>query len=377
MNLRPSILLGIVVSMITGVGLGIITVRYTTDREKSQFADTLSRVADHIEESYVEEISRQTLLENAIDGMLKGLDQHSVYLNADTYATLQEETLGHFGGVGVEIALVDGMYRVIAPIDETPAANAGIQSGDTIVELNHKSMRGQLLRDVLRQMRGEPGSRIHLGIMREPDQRLDFDLTRATITINSAKARLLEPGIGYLRISQFQIDTPQQMLTAIEELQQSGELDGLVLDLRNNPGGVLTASVAVADAFLSEGLIVYTQGRNKANKLRFEADSEDVLEGTPMVVLINSGSASAAEIVAGALKDNGRAAIVGTTSYGKGSVQSVVPLTKSNAIKLTTARYFTPSGVSIQSQGIDPDITVTSDEETILLAEAVKRLRQG
>ncbi len=332
---------------------------------------TLSEVFSRIQADYVEEVEDGQLLEDAVRGMLRGLDPHSAYLSRDEFRELQEGTTGQFGGLGIEVGTENGFIKVIAPIDDTPAQRAGVEAGDLIIRLDGEPTRGMSLNEAVSRMRGEPGTDIVLTIVREgEDGPFDITLTRDVIRVASVRSRLLEPGYGYIRISQFQSRTGPAVQDAVEQLQREsdGRLRGLVLDLRNNPGGVLQAAVAVADTFLSDGQIVYTQGRLEQAQMRFSADGEDMLDGAPMVVLINSGSASGSEIVAGALQDHRRAVIMGSRSFGKGSVQSVLPLQSGAALKLTTARYYTPNGRSIQAEGIAPDIelerlTVRQDEQ--------------
>ncbi len=319
------------------------------------FAEVFGR----IKEDYVEPVDDRKLLEDAIRGMLNGLDPHSAYLSADDFSDLQAGTKGEFGGLGIEVGTEDGFLRVIAPIDDTPSQRAGILAGDVIIRIDGEPTRGMSLTDAVQRMRGKPGTKIELTIMREGQEKpLLVKLERDVIRVVSVKQRLLEPGYGYLRISQFQTHTAQDLVHGISKLKQEndGPLRGLVLDLRNNPGGVLGAAVAVADAFLNEGLIVYTEGRVANSEQRFEAGPDDLLEGAPLVVLVNAGSASASEIVAGALQDHRRAVIMGQQTFGKGSVQTIVPINERTGIKLTTARYFTPNGRSIQAEGIVPDV---------------------
>ena len=320
------------------------------------FAD----VFNHIRLSYVEEIDDKTLLENAIRGMLSGLDPHSTFLDAKSFDDLQVSTSGEFGGLGLEVGLENGFVKVISPIDGTPAEKAGIESGDLIIKLDGKPVKGMSLNDAVNLMRGEKGSGIELTIVRETlNQPFDITLIRDTIKVVSVRNRMLEDGYGYIRIAQFQSKTGTEFRASLKSLQdEEGPLKGLVVDLRNNPGGILQASVDVADALLVDGLIVYTEGRLNNSHSEFSATPDDISDGSPVVVLINGGSASASEIVAGALQDHRRAVIMGTDSFGKGSVQTVVPLSEQHAIKLTTARYFTPNGRSIQAHGIVPDITV-------------------
>ncbi len=320
---------------------------------------TLSEVFSRVKSDYVEEVSDSELLEGAVRGMLQGLDPHSSYLTPSEFEDLQAGTKGEFGGLGIEVGMDDGLLRVVAPIDDTPAARAGIRAGDTIIRLDGEPTRGMDLNEAVTLMRGEPGSDITLTIMREgEDAPREITITRDVIKVVSVRSRLLEDRFGYVRISQFQSRTGPSLLENLKELEESagGRLDGLVLDLRNNPGGVLQAAVAVTDAFLPEGNIVYTEGRLEQAQMRFDASSGDSLDGAPIVVLINGGSASGSEIVAGALQDHRRAVIMGSRSFGKGSVQTVLPLGSGAAVKLTTARYYTPDGRSIQADGIKPDV---------------------
>lgn len=321
---------------------------------------TFAEVLDRIKTAYVEPIDDKTLLENAIKGMLGNLDPHSAYLEPEDFRELQESTSGEFGGLGIEVGQEDDMIRVISPIDDTPAARAGIEAGDLISRIDGQPTKGWTLLQAVEKMRGTPGSKITLTLIRDAGKPFDVELERAVIKVRSVRRELLDQGYGYLRITQFQIDTGKEVGKALARLQKDngGRLDGLVLDLRNNPGGVLQSAVEVADHFLDKGLIVYTKGRIANSELRFSADPADASAGVPLVVLINGGSASASEIVAGALQDHKRAVLMGTDSFGKGSVQTVLPLTNERALKLTTALYYTPSGRSIQAQGIVPDIVV-------------------
>ncbi|MES9960890.1 MAG: S41 family peptidase [Sedimenticola sp.] len=328
-------------------------------QELRAFADIFGR----IKQDYVEPVDDRELLEYAIRGMLSGLDPHSSYLNAEEFQDLQVGTKGEFGGLGIEVGMEDGFVKVIAPIDDTPAQRAGVQAGDLIVKLDGKPIKGMNLDEAVNIMRGKPGTEIVLTIVREGTEKpIEITIVRDIIKVVSVKGRLLEDDFAYLRIAHFQARTTEDMLKLISELKsKSGNgLKGLILDLRNNPGGVLNGAVSVSDAFLSEGDIVYTKGRVDESKLDFSAAPDDVMEGAPMVVLVNGGSASASEIVAGALQDNQRAVIMGTRTFGKGSVQTIIPVNNSTAIKLTTARYFTPSGRSIQAEGIEPDIVLSN-----------------
>jgi carboxyl-terminal processing protease len=356
----------------TGVVLGaMIVIASTVMADREQGAQTISlpieelrafvEVFDRISSHYVEEVEDQKLLENAISGMLSNLDPHSAYLPPENYEKVEEHTKGEFGGLGMEVGMEDGFVKVIAPIDDTPAQKAGIRAGDLIIKLDNKSVKGMDLTEAVKMMRGEPGSKIVLTIMRQGEREpMVKELTRAVVKVKSIRQRMLEKDLGYVRISQFQVRTGQDLQNAVRTLEKENKapLKGLVLDLRNNPGGVLNASVDVSDAFIDQGLIVYTEGRIQNSKMRFEAKKGDLLNGMPIVVLVNEGSASASEIVAGALQDHGRALIVGRTTFGKGSVQTLLPLNNGAAIKLTTALYYTPSGRSIQAEGIKPDIEI-------------------
>jgi carboxyl-terminal processing protease len=321
---------------------------------------TFAEVMDRIKSAYVEPVSDKTLLENAIKGMLSNLDPHSAYLEPDAFRDLQESTSGEFGGLGIEVGTEDGFIKVISPIDDTPASEAGIQPGDLIIKIDGQLTKGLSMMEAVDKMRGKAGSKILLTLVREGGLPFDVELTRAVIKVKSVKSQLLDDGYGYIRVTQFQINSGAEVGKALAKLRKENgkKLLGLVLDLRNNPGGVLQAAVEITDHFLKKGLIVYTEGRIANSELRFNADPADASEGVPLVVLINGGSASASEIVAGALQDHKRGVLMGTDSFGKGSVQTVLPLNNDRALKLTTALYFTPNGRSIQAQGIVPDIEV-------------------
>jgi carboxyl-terminal processing protease len=322
---------------------------------------TFTEIFGRIKQDYVEPVSDKKLLEDAVRGMLSGLDPHSAYLAADEYQELKEGTTGQFGGLGIEVTMENGFIKVVSPIDDTPAQRAGIKTGDLIVRLDDQPVKGMTLTDAVKMMRGEPGSKILLTVVREGEEApLKINLARDVIKVKSVKSKMLEKGYGYLRISSFQSGTGEGLkdsLTALKK-ENGADLKGLVLDLRNNPGGVLNAAVEVSDAFIKSGLIVYTEGRIANSEMRFNAAPDDLLNGAPIVVLINAGSASASEIVAGALQDQKRAVIMGEKSFGKGSVQTILPTSNGAAVKLTTARYFTPSGRSIQAQGIEPDVAL-------------------
>jgi len=334
------------------------------------FSDIFSR----IKSDYVEDVEDEVLLEHAIRGMLSGLDPHSTYLSPDEYNELRIGTSGEFGGLGIQVGMEDGFVKVISPIDDTPAYNAGLQAGDLIIRLDEKTVKGLTLNDAVKIMRGKPGTDIKLTVVREGnDKPLTFVVTRDIIKVKSVKNRMLDPGYGYIRISNFQSRTAPQLLEALNDLKEENKasLKGLVLDLRNNPGGVLNAAAEVSDLFINKGKLVYTEGRIDNSHYEYNAKPGDILDGAPVVVLINGGSASASEIVAGALQDHRRAVVMGSKSFGKGSVQTIQELRSGGAVKITTARYFTPNGRSIQGAGITPDIvlqkyTVTSAEEDSL-----------
>ena len=318
-----------------------------------------SEVFDRIKKSYVEPVSDGKLLEDAVRGMLEGLDPHSSYLAPQEYSELQIQTSGQFGGVGIEISQEEGVIRVITPIDDTPASEAGIKPGDLIIKIDGKIIQSIGVEEAIGLMRGKPGSEIVLTIVRdEQPEPFELKLKRALINVTSVRSRFLEPQLGYVRISQFQHQSATDLKKILVEMQLDKPLKGLVLDLRNNPGGVLRGAVDVTDAFVNEGVIVSTKGRLASSRMSFEATEQMSVAQITIVVLINGGSASASEIVAGALQDKKRAIIMGTSSFGKGSVQTVLQLSEERAIKLTTARYYTPSGRSIQAKGIDPDIVV-------------------
>ncbi len=341
---------------------GVTAQSQTADELPLEELRVFTEVYERIQSEHVEPVDDQELIRNAIRGMLQGLDPHSAYLAASEYQQLREGTQGEFGGLGIEVGMEDGFIKVIAPIDGTPADAAGIEPGDLIIRIDGQSVKGLDLQEAVELMRGDPGTEIGLSILREgEDAPVEVTLERDVIQVESVRARMLEPGFGYLRISQFQSRTGEDVLEAVDELHhESGSLDGLVLDLRNNPGGVLDAAVGVADAFISNGTIVSTDGRVERSRNEFTATPNDVLNGAPLVVLVNAGSASAAEIVAGALQDQRRAVIMGEPTFGKGSVQTILPLRNGNAVKLTTARYYTPDGRSIQAEGIIPDVEIAN-----------------
>ena len=328
---------------------------------------TFTEVFSRIKADYVEPVDDKKLLRDAIQGMLSGLDPHSSFLDPEGFKDIRIGTEGEFGGLGIEVTMEDGFVKVVSPIEDTPAARAGLKTGDLIIRLDTKAVKGMTLNEAVKSMRGKPGSEINLTVVREGQPKpMVFTLARAVIKIQSVKHRMLEDGFGYVRITQFQANTGDNLKDALTKLklQNKGNLKGMVLDLRNNPGGVLNAAVAVSDAFLTSGLIVYTEGRVSDAELKFSATPADLANGAPIVVLVNGGSASASEIVAGALQDHKRAVIMGTKTFGKGSVQTILPMTGGAALKITTARYYTPSGRSIQATGILPDVVTEEAKVT-------------
>ena len=349
-----------------------------------------TEVFGRVKSDYVETVDDKKLITQAINGMLTGLDPHSAYLDQEAFRELQVGTQGEFGGLGIEVGMEEGFVKVIAPIDDTPAARAGVQPGDLIVKLDDASVKGMTLTDAVKRMRGKPNTQITLTIVRKGETKpVVVTITRAVIKVQSVKSKLLEPGYAYFRVSQFQEHTGENLAAAITRLfkDNQGTMRGIVLDLRNDPGGLLNGAVAVSAAFLPQGsLVVYTDGRTEDSKMRLNASPENYLRGrskddylkklppevknVPMVVLVNAGSASASEIVAGALQDHRRAVIMGQPTFGKGSVQTILPLGNNTAIKLTTARYYTPNGRSIQAKGIVPDIPLDD-----VAAEKVAGLR--
>jgi carboxyl-terminal processing protease len=355
-----------------------------------------SEVFGRIKSDYVEPVTDKKLITDAIAGMLNGLDPHSAYLDEEAFKELQVGTHGEFGGLGIEVGMEDGVLKVISPIEDTPAYRAGIKSGDFIIKLDDTLIKGMSLNDAVKRMRGKPGSKIVLTIIRKDEPKpLEITLVRAVIKVQSVKSKLLESGYGFVRITQFQEMTGENLATALENLvkQNQGPLKGLVLDLRNDPGGLLTGAVAVSSAFLAkDALVVYTEGRTEDAKMRLTANPEnylhsngendylktvpDSIKSVPLVVLVNAGSASASEIVAGALQDHKRAVIMGVQTFGKGSVQTVLPLGNNTGIKLTTARYYTPGGRSIQAKGIVPDILV-EDPASAGRDSGIFRLREA
>lgn len=365
----PVLAFGALLGASLTLGEGVLAGKNETETLPLEDLRTFTEIFAKIKNDYVEPIEDKALLENAIRGMLAGLDPHSAYLVPDDYKELQAGTSGEFGGLGIEVGMEDGFVKVISPIDDTPADRAGVKAGDLVIRLDDTPVKGMALSDAVKIMRGKPGTDIVLTIVRDgEDKPLNITITRDVIRVTSVKSRILDPGYGYVRISQFQSRTGDNLREALENLEEKsdGPLKGLVLDLRNNPGGVLSAAVSVSDAFLKDGIIVYTEGRLDDAKLKFNAKPTDILHGAPLVVLVNGGSASASEIVAGALQDHQRAIIMGKKTFGKGSVQTILPMDNGSALKLTTAKYYTPSGTSIQATGIAPDIEL----ENLKIAES-------
>jgi carboxyl-terminal processing protease len=361
-NLRIStwFLCGTLLGLSLAVGHSVYALK---DNAQIPFEDlqAFTEVFSKVKSDYVEPVDEKKLIEDAIRGMLNGLDPHSAYLNTSEFTDLKIGTTGQFGGLGIEVGMENGFVKVISPIDDTPASRAGVKASDLIIKLDDKSVKGMSLNDAVKIMRGKPNTSIDLTIVREGEPKpLVINITREIIRVKSVKKRMLEPGYGYVRITNFQSRTTTDLLKAVSDLQKEQHLKGMILDLRNNPGGVLNGAVGVSDAFIEDGLIVFTQGRIADSSHRYLATPGDSLNGAPLVVLINGGSASASEIVAGALQDHKRAIIMGTKSFGKGSVQTIQELRNGSAVKLTTARYFTPLGRSIQATGIEPDITLST-----------------
>src|SRR3954464_7427988 len=385
--------------VVLGAALGIAASLHFSalaDRQTSSLSlpvDDLrlfSGVYGRIKSDYVEPVDDRKLLKEAINGMVTGLDPHSAFLDQEAYRDLQVGTQGEFGGLGIEVGVEEGFVKVVAPIEDTPAFKAGIQAGDLIIKLDDVSVKGLGLSEAVKRMRGKPNTEVKLTVVRKGEDRpLEFMVKRDVIRVKSVKAKMLEPGYGMIRVTQFQEHTGENLVAALNDLykQNGGELKGLVLDLRGNPGGLLNSAVAVSAAFLPKNaLVVYTDGRTEDAKMRLTATKENYVRGmlkedflarepagaksVPMVVLVNGASASASEIVAGALQDHKRATILGTQTFGKGSVQTILPLPNNQAVKLTTARYYTPGGRSIQAKGISADIVVEDEATKTLLREA-------
>jgi carboxyl-terminal processing protease len=368
------------VLLIVGIALGVFLSAHwvpnvaAVGRQDYESLEAFSNILSIVRKNYVEEVDTKNLVSGAINGMLHSLDPHSAYLTPDLYKELQSDTQGRFGGLGIEITVKGGILTVVSPIEDTPAAKAGIKPGDQIFKIEQEFTKDMTLVDAVKKMRGLKGTKINLTIKREDTPELiEFTLVRDIIRVQSVRSRSLEPGYAYVRLAQFQERSDRDLQRALEKLtaEKTG-IKGLVLDLRNNPGGLLTQAVRVSDLFLETGMIVYTEGRIEAQRQKYFAQKDGTWMDFPIVVLVNGGSASASEIVAGALQDHKRAVVLGTKTFGKGSVQTILPLDDSSALRLTTARYFTPNGRSIQATGIVPDI-VLDNTPTDAKAEPIKR----
>lgn len=375
---------GVVLGALIAVGTNVMAEKQAETNAQNagiplEDLQTFAEVYERISTDYVDLIDDKSLIEGAISGMLSSLDPHSAYLPPVDAKEMEEHTRGEFGGLGMEVSMEDGFVKVVSPIDDTPAQRAGVMAGDLIIKLGNEPVKGKSLSDAVDIMRGKPGTQLELTIVRKGvDKPLKIELTRAIIKVKSIKQRMLPEGIGYVRISQFQMRTGPDLVKSIAKLEEDygDELNGLVLDLRNNPGGVLNAAIQVSDAFLDDGLIVYTEGRVRNSQMRFEAQDGDVMNGKPVVIIVNEGSASASEIVSGALQDQKRAIVVGRDTFGKGSVQTLLQLNNNAAIKLTTARYFTPNGRSIQAEGIKPDVEIERVKVEKLEASAIGNIKE-
>lgn len=358
---RTSLLVGLLVGLVLGVAVsgGRLVGDVGAADEDYEGLETFTNILTLVKRNYVEEVSTRELVEGAINGMLTSLDPHSAYLTPEDYKELQVETRGTFGGLGIEITQRDGMLTVVAPIEDTPAYRAGIQAGDVILRIDGEFTKDMTLLDAVKKMRGKKNTKVRITVKREGSSSLrEVTLVREIIKVKSVKSKVLEPGYGYIRVASFQERADEEVLRSLRRLKDDsgGEVRGVVLDLRNNPGGLLSQAVQIADTFLESGMIVYTDGRRDDQRQKFFAHKPGTWTGFPMVVLVNEGSASASEIVAGALQDHKRALVLGKDTFGKGSVQTIQPIGEGSALRLTTARYFTPNGRSIQAKGIEPDI---------------------
>lgn len=369
-----------VLLLLIGIGMGLLLSGQgkvgAIPKEDYESLETFTNILAIVKKNYVDDVNAKDLVTGAINGMLGAMDPHSAYLTPELYKELQMDTQGRFGGLGIEITVRNGVLTVVSPIEDTPAFRAGIKAGDQIFKIDDEFTKDMTIMQAVKKMRGPKGSKINLSIKREGvADLLNIAIVRDTIRVQSVRSRVLEEGYGYIRLAQFQERSDRDLQKALEKLSsEKGGLKGLVLDLRNNPGGLLTQAVRVADIFLESGLIVYTEGRLESQRQKYFARKEGSWTEFPMVVLVNGGSASASEIVAGALQDHKRSVILGTKTFGKGSVQTILPLDDNSALRLTTARYYTPKGRSIQATGIVPDIVIESVPAQETKAEEKKRL---
>jgi carboxyl-terminal processing protease len=356
-----------IVTTLTLIYLAIIPKLFSDDSNVYKQLNLFGEVYERVRSEYVEKVSDKDLIEAAINGMLQSLDPHSSYLNADSFTEMKIQTKGEFGGLGIEVTMENGLVKVVSPIDDTPAAKAGLQSGDYISHIDEEAVMGLTLSEAVDKMRGPVNTELKITVIREGQDAFDLNLKRAIIKVTSIKAKK-EDDVAYIRITSFTQKTLKNLVKEYNKLslEMKDNLKGLVLDLRNNPGGLLDQAVSVSDAFLERGEIVSTRGRDNKGEQRFNASKGDITNGLPIVVLINGGSASASEIVAGALQDHKRGILMGTKTFGKGSVQTIIPVTSKGAVRLTTARYFTPSGNSIQAKGISPDIYVPQSKLEVI-----------
>ena len=356
-----------ILTMLTFINLAFIPKLFSDDSDVYKQLNLFGEVYERVRSEYVEKVSDKELIEAAINGMLQSLDPHSSYLNAESFTEMKIQTKGEFGGLGIEVTMENGLVKVVSPIDDTPAAKAGIKSGDYISHIDGEPVMGLNLSEAVDKMRGPINTKLKITVVREGSEAFDLNLKRAIIKVTSIKAKK-EDDVAYLRITSFTQKTFKNLVREYNKLssEMKGNMKGLVLDLRNNPGGLLDQAVSVSDAFLDRGEIVSTRGRDNKGEQRFNASRGDITNGMPIVVLINGGSASASEIVAGALQDHKRGILMGTKTFGKGSVQTIIPVTSKGAVRLTTARYFTPSGNSIQAKGISPDIYVPQSKVEVL-----------
>ncbi len=356
-----------IVTSLTLIYLACTPKLFSDDSDVYKQLNLFGEVYERVRSEYVENVSDKDLIEAAINGMLQSLDPHSSYLNADSFTEMKIQTKGEFGGLGIEVTMENGLVKVVSPIDDTPAAKAGLQSGDYISHIDEEAVMGLTLSEAVDKMRGPINTELKITVIREGQEAFDLKLKRAIIKVTSIKAKK-EEDVAYIRITSFTQKTFRNLVKEYNKLSldMKGNLQGLVLDLRNNPGGLLDQAVSVSDAFLERGEIVSTRGRDNKGEQRYNASKGDITNGLPIVVLINGGSASASEIVAGALQDHKRGILMGTQTFGKGSVQTIIPVTSKGAVRLTTARYFTPSGISIQAKGISPDIYVPQSKLEIL-----------